>query len=62
MSSVKNEHVDSIDIAGRGSLEAEAVAQAIAEATTKAMTEAKKVKISCAVSFFFLKYITVCPW
>ena len=37
--------IDSIDIAGRGSLEAEAVAQAIAEATTKAMTDAKKVKI-----------------
>ena len=44
--------IDSIDIAGRGSLEAEA----IAEATAKAMTEAKKVKISSAVSFFFEVY------
>ena len=37
--------IDSIDIAGGGSLEAEAVAEAIAEVTAKAMTEATKVKI-----------------
>ena len=49
-------NTDSIDIAGRGSLEAEAIAETtaevIAEATAKAITEAKKVQILSAVSFF----------